>query len=537
MSHFPAPRAARLRRLALLSLAAPLAAHAAPTALQLASGDAPVRAASSSPPAMSPAPSAATATAAAAAAAPQPVDLPGVSRGVSTWRQPVGERLPAGHAQATHVGPPRRLTIGEVSTIELPSVARIAIGNGGVVKATVVDGRQIVLLAEAVGQTTLYVWQKDGRQVAFDIDVHQAGNARLLADLQDFLKEVPAVKARLLDDRILLEGRYPDSETAQKIKRLVASFPQILNLVPDRPADADPLQMERMVELDLRLVEADKRAVDQLGINWATTANGPTVATNLLGYANTPWRPDNTVGFPPVSTLHPAATYLGLATQITSALNFLEEKGKAWTVAEPHLSCKSGGESKFLAGGEIPIPVPQGNGAIGVEYKQYGVVINFKPVADGQGNIESGVTIEVSQPDPRNSNMGFVAFTTNRAETEVAVKAGEPMVIAGLLKETLDKSSDALPGLGHLPFLGYLFGEKQSRAERTELFVIVTPHVVTPGMAASDPRLGQADKVREDAREQVQRHLESMTPDPTPPAPPASAPAADRVPPHLSELN
>lgn len=412
-----------------------------------------------------------------------------------------------GRPRSIEQGPRRSMTVGEVATIELSNVGRIAIGNGALVKATVVDDRQIVLLAEQPGETTMHVWLKNGRQITYQLHVGAQRYDRLLADLTDMLKGVPTVKARMLDDRVVLEGRYPDSESATKIKRLTATFPQVLNLIPDRPADADPLQLERMVQLDLKVVEAKKRAVDQLGIRWATTAAGPTVATNLLGYANTPWRPDGNAAFPPVNTLHPAASYLGLATQITSALQFLEERGDAWTLAEPRLSCKSGGESKFIAGGEIPIPVPQGNGAIGVIYKQYGVVINFKPLADGAGNVQSGILIEVSQPDPRNSNQGFIAFTTNRAETDVAIKEGEPLVIAGLLRQTVDKSSDALPGLGRLPLLGALFGEKEARTEQTELFVVVTPHVITPASASNQQGLQRGEQLKAETRERTEGHL------------------------------
>ena len=116
-----------------------------------------------------------------------------------------------------------------------------------------------------------------------------------------------------------------------------------------------------------------------------------TCAANVLGYANTTWRPGTADGYPTVTTSNPALSYFGLATQITSAINMLEQNGDAWTLAEPKLSCRSGAESNFLAGGEIPIPVAQALGVVSVEYKQYGVKINFKPVADGNGNIDSKI--------------------------------------------------------------------------------------------------------------------------------------------------
>ncbi|MFO1340244.1 MAG: pilus assembly protein N-terminal domain-containing protein [Burkholderiaceae bacterium] len=413
------------------------------------------------------------------------------------------------------------MAVGEVQTIGLPGVARIAIGNGSLVKATVVDDREIVLLAEGAGQTVMHVWLRNGRQLSYELQVLATRTGRVMEDLQALLKETPGITARAVGERVVIEGRYPNAEAAARIKLLAANFPQVLNLVPDAPADADPLQLERMVQIDLRVVEVKKRALDQLGIKWASSANGPTFATNALGYSNTPFRPET--GFAPVNTAHPIATYLGLATTITSALTFLEQNGDAWTLAEPRLSCRSGGASEFLAGGEIPIPVGQGFGVVSVEYKKYGVMIEFKPVADGNGNIDSHLLIEVSEPDTRNANGGFIAFTTNRTETQVALKQGEPLVIAGLLRQKADKSSDALPGLGKLPFVSLLFGAREARTELTELFVIATPRVVTPESASNRTGIDRAATLSADTAEKTRARLEP--PVDAPAATPAAAPA------------
>ena len=405
-------------------------------------------------------------------------------------------------------GPKRTMAVGEVVTIGLPGVSRIAIGNGALVKATVVDDREIVLLAEAAGQTIMHVWLRNGRQISYELQVQAVRTSRVLEDLQSLLKETPGISARLVGERVVMEGRYPNAEAAARLKLLASNFPQVLNLVPEAAADADPLQLERMVQIDLRVVEVKKRALDQLGIKWAPSANGPTVATNALGYSNTPWRPADNVGMPPVNIAHPIATYLGLATQITSALNFLEQNGDAWTLAEPRLSCRSGGSSEFLAGGEIPIPVGQGFGVVSVEYKKYGVMIEFKPVADAQGNIDSHLLIEVSEPDTRNANGGFIAFATNRTETQVALKQGEPLVISGLLRQKSDKSSDAIPGLGKLPFVSLLFGAREARTEQTELFVIATPRVITPESAMNRSGIERAAEMATETDRNTRGRLE-----------------------------
>jgi pilus assembly protein CpaC len=434
--------------------------------------------------------------------------------------------VPRANAAAVKVEPgmPQTVAIGDVTTMRYPGVARIALGNGALLRATVVDDREIVLIGEMAGRTTMHVWLRNGRQFTHPVDVVAALPGRVAAELQAMLGEFPGLKARQIGDRIVLEGRHQDRQSAVKLQRLAASFPQILSLVPDQPLDADPLQLERMIQFDLRVVEVKRSAIEQLGIKWASNANGPTFASNSLLYSNTPWRPPGVAGYPAVNTANPIRSYLGLATTITSALQFLEERGDAWTLAEPRLSCRSGGSATFLAGGEIPIPVAQGNGAIGVEYKEYGVRLEFKPVADPDENVDSTLMVEVSQPDTRNSNQGFIAFTTNRSQTQVRLKAGEPLVIAGLLRTRSERSDSSVPGLGRLPLIGALFGAKEMTTEKTELFVIATPRVLQPG--AVDPEVSSAATISQQQSQRVERELKPpQFRHGLPTAPPPDAPA------------
>lgn len=418
-------------------------------------------------------------------------------------------------------GLPQTIAIGDVVTMRYPGVARIALGNGALLRATVVDDREIVLIGEATGNTTMHVWLRNGRQITHPIDVVAARPGKVAEELQAMLNEFPGLRARQIGDRIVLEGRHQDREGAVKLQRLAASFPQILNLVADQPQDADTLQFERMIQFDLRVIEVKRSALEQLGIKWVDTAKGPTFATNALAYANTPFRPES--GFAPVNTANPVRSYLGLATTITSALQMLEQRGDAWTLAEPRLSCRSGGSATFLAGGEIPIPVAQGNGAVSVQYKEYGVRLEFKPLADPEENVDSTLMVEVSQPDTRNSNQGFIAFTTNRSQTQVRLKAGEPLVIAGLLRTRSERTDNAVPGLGRLPLIGALFSAKEVTTEKTELFVIATPRVLAPG--AVDPDVGSTATMSQEQSERVEKGLKTPQfrmglPTNAPPAPP-----------------
>jgi pilus assembly protein CpaC len=161
-----------------------------------------------------------------------------------------------------------------------------------------------------------------------------------------------------------------------------------------------------------------------------------------------------------------------------------------------------------VAGGEIPIPVATGMGQTSVVYKQYGVVIEFNPVSDAEGNIESSIEVEVSEPDPRNSNQGFVAFTTNRTTTQVALKHNTPLVISGLLRQQRVKSMDGVPGLSKLPVLGGIFRTNEARNEETELLVVVTPRLVTADSPLNATGVQRAQLMLDENRPRVQKRLE-----------------------------
>jgi len=204
-------------------------------------------------------------------------------------------------------------------------------------------------------------------------------------------------------------------------------------------------------------------------VQWSGTANGPTLS---LQGSVVPTAP------------HSWSASFGIVSNLTSMLNILESNGDSWTLAEPRVSCKSGGDAKFVVGGEIPIAVATGIGQTSVVYKQYGVILEFHPVADDRGNVSSKIVAEVSQPDPQFQNLGQglsgVAFRENRTETYVALKENETLVISGLLQNSGSKTVGGIPGAAELPILGALFRSKSFQNERTELVVMVTPRAATP---------------------------------------------------------
>jgi pilus assembly protein CpaC len=355
----------------------------------------------------------------------------------------------------------------------------VAVGNGSVLKAQVIDSGQVVLIGQAAGSTTLRLWASRGAQYAYEVTVRSNDTVRAARDIQDMLVNEPGLRVTPYDGHVLIEGDYSNPATSRKLDAIAQMFPQgVVSLVPDHRVQP-PVPLEKMVYLDVRVVEVRKNALEQLGIQWGSPVAGPELTLNgtLVPSAPQSWK-----------------AVFGIATDLTSMLNILESNGDSWTLAEPRVSCKSGGDAKFLVGGEIPIPVASALGQTTIVYKEYGVILEFHPVADDEGNISSKVVAEVSQPDQQFTNQGFVAFRQNRTETQVSLRENETLVISGLLQNSGSKTITGIPGVSEIPILGALFRSKNFQNERTELIVMVTPRPATPQSETNVAMMRRSDE-------------------------------------------
>ena len=311
------------------------------------------------------------------------------------------------------------LFAGQVEVLAKVAVKRVAVGNGGVIRAEVLKTGELLVIARAPGSTSLRLWHKDGKQTDYNIRVSENDP----------------------------ETRFP---------------------------------MEKMVRMKVKMVEFRKSALGNLGIDWGDGIAGPTFATAGDVIGNNLFRPaaEGIAGLP--NTVKPFSTYFGIASNITSRINFLASNGDAVTLAEPVLSCANGGTASFLAGGEVPYPTRGSNGELRVEFKDYGIKLNISPQIDPRGNVRTLVKTEISQIDPALSVQGTPGLLTRRAETQVNVRSGETIVISGLLSSESSKDVDKIPGLGNLPVIGSLFKSKNVRNSVSELVIFVTPEVIDP---------------------------------------------------------
>lgn len=413
---------------------------------------------------------------------------------------------------------------GEARVFEFDTT-RIAVGNGRVISVSTLSNHQILVLGEVVGTSSLHLWLRDGRERELTVTVINSNMKHTLADVTRLLQGVDNVTARIAGTKIVLEGEMVSDANQGRVQDIVKMYPElVVNFV-------GKVGWERMITLDVRVLDLTDTAAKNLGIDWGTSINGPAagvvadLASNSL-YRYTPDLSSSGVNLAATTSsgasvlpnrVWPPKGFLSLATAITSTINLMVQDGQANLLASPSLTTRSGGKAKFVAGGEIPIPVSSGFGQVTVEYKEYGVIMDVTPVADKNGNIYAKVDIEVSNIDPSVTVQGYPAFLKRQSSSEFNARDGDAIVLSGLYSYTGTSTVDKVPGLGSAPVIGGLFRNTDKSDQRRQVAVVITPRITT-----ATPTL---DRLPQDPNTQRLNEIDQNTRTRTPVQPPV---------PHLS---
>lgn len=363
--------------------------------------------------------------------------------------------------------------------------AELSIANPGIADISTLSDKSIYVLGKAPGRTTMTLLGADGRLIS-NVEVHVTPD---IAEFKERLRQIlpgEHIEVRTANDGIVLSG------TVTSLVKLDRALDLANRYAPERVSNLMSVGGTQQVMLKVRFAEmqrsVSKSLSASLGLNGTIaggdvgTRGGSGVFTNAAalngafagGAATSPAGTNGnmTIGFSAGSL------------QFAVLLEALESKGMVRTLAEPNLTALSGQEAKFLAGGEYPIPVASGDAGIGIEYKPFGVEMNFTPVVvDGDvinltinaavSSIDNTVTLEAG---------GFTinAFKRRETSTTVEMRDGESFAIAGLLQDDFRNLQGQVPWLGDIPVLGALFRSSEYQRAQSELVIIVTPHLVTP---------------------------------------------------------
>jgi pilus assembly protein CpaC len=374
----------------------------------------------------------------------------------------------------------RKLTLVSGKSIVLRSalpVSRVSIAAPDIADFLLLSANEIYITGKAAGTTNLTLWQKKKLVAIYDLEVAY-DLSRLKHQLHQILPDERDLRVISTNDSLTLSGKISSAvnlSQALALARAYAPEGKVNNFVE--------VGGVHQVMLEVRVAEMSRSMTKRLGINFAGQ-NGDQFGVNLLGglaQLDGIGGLSNLLISPTVNALFRFDT--GDITW-TAIIDALKEDGLVKILAEPTLITLSGQSGNFLAGGEFPVPVPQGLGTVGIEYKPFGVGLIFTPTVLSKEKISIQVTPEVSELDFSNAIRieGFVTpgITTRRASTTVELGDGQSFAIAGLMREVVLADVAKFPLLGDIPVLGPLFQSKSFQRRETELIIIVTPHLVKP---------------------------------------------------------
>jgi len=388
---------------------------------------------------------------------------------------------------------PLVVTVGKSLVLDNSmNIQRISLANGDLAEAVAVNPREVLINGKMPGETSLVIWQQGGPRLLFDLPVRPS-NSRLDNVRGQLTRELPAqdVSVYLEGDTVFLHGTAKDMVSADRAAAIAGTLGKVVNLLHVvTPAE------EPQILLKVRFADVDRSASSQLGLNVFSTG-----ATNTIGAVSTQQFPPATIGIP--SPGSPVTATISNALNIflyRSDLNLgamieaLEAKNLLQMLAEPNVLAMNGKPASFISGGEFPVPVVQGGaniGAVTIQFREFGVKLNFLPTITPRGTIRLQVAPEVSTLDYSNGVVlnGFTvpALDTRKVQTEIELDSGQSFAIAGLLNNTFNETIDKIPALGDIPLLGKLFQSRTRTKSNEELLIMVTPELVRP-IPAGQPR-------------------------------------------------
>lgn len=377
----------------------------------------------------------------------------------------------AGLSAQAVAGEVLRIPRGTSQLVTSPTrIERVSIGDPEIADAVVVSPQEVLVNARSLGTTTLIVWTADGTRQFYTVEVAVDAQA-LQRQLRTLFPDQP-IEVTASGNILILSGRVTDASVARRALEIArGTGATVIENLSVPPA--------RQVLLQVRFAEVARTSSQRLGTEFTAGETSATLSPLAPGAGER------------AATLSDGLISLFLFEeniQINAVVEALKARGQFRSLAEPNLLAIEGTEASFLAGGEIPVPVPQtgqaAGSAITVQFKEFGVRLRFIPRVTIAGNIRLEVAPEVSSLDFANAIQfsGFLipAFRTRRAETTVELRPGQTFAIAGLMDNSIARNTSKIPFLGDIPILGPLFRSKDVQQNRTELLVLVTPQVVEP---------------------------------------------------------
>jgi pilus assembly protein CpaC len=369
-------------------------------------------------------------------------------------------------------------------------VERVAVGLGGVAEANAVSPVEILVNGKAPGETSLIIWEKGGNREFFNIVVRAGlttSNDRFDVIRREMSRQLPGQDVKITGENgaVFVSGTVKDLTSSERAVQIASVAGKVVNLL-----NVEVPAPQAQVLLKVVFASVDRNKSKQLGINLFSSGFGNVIGAVTTGQFSPPTLhpPDSSGNIGSLANdLNLFAFFPGL--DLGATVQALESKGLVEVLAEPNVLAQDGKQGSFLAGGEYPYPVAQASGTSGgstvtIQFKEYGIRLNFIPTVTPRGTIRLQVAPEVSSLDFTNavqiSGFQVPAIAVRKVKTEVELDKGQSFAIGGLLDNRETETFQKIPFISSVPILGKFFQSINRTKQNTELIVIVTPEVVNP---------------------------------------------------------
>lgn len=412
---------------------------------------------------------------------PLPLILPLLMLVASAWAQ---------------TGPSKELTLtvgrGELLQFD-GDIKTVAASEPKIADVVVVSPREVMVNAKGIGKATIIIWEDRALPKRYEINV--TGDPQQYDLVRQAVQQAvgdSAVSVQGNVETMVLSGAVKSLEESQRAQAIASTFSKkVVNLLTV-PPPSDP----RQILLEVKFASVDRSALQEIGFNFVsrnskmlglgTTQQFATPRFSQLQFQDQEFT-NSTLNFSDLLNLFVFRPDLNLGATIRA----MQARNLLQVLAEPNLIALEGKEASFLAGGEFPFPTLTATSTGGatapvitVQFKKFGVQLDFTPTVTASGGIHLKVRPQVSSLDYANAVtlQGFLipAVATRVAETEAILKDGESFAVAGLIDSRVVQSLSRVKWLGDVPILGQLFRSRSIRKSNDELLVVVTPRFVRP---------------------------------------------------------
>lgn len=351
------------------------------------------------------------------------------------------------------------LAVGQTKRIKIPNLKKIAVGNSKIADVKLVGTDSVLIFGKSPGLTTLSFRSNSGnRQIT--VKVLSYNQDIVYTEVSALLGDIEGIEIKKVGDRIFIEGEIIKKDDNEKVDKILQLYPQVLSFVK-----FTQISLEKMIKIDVKIMEISEKDDDNLGINWQDI---------LKLQGNISWNNVLPGSGPTFS--------LGMISNFSSLLALATTSGLARVVSNPIIITRNGEEAKFTVGGEIPVPVSQQQGQVSIQWKNYGTILKFQGWGDKLDNILLKINIENSDVDwgtgVESSGFKIPGVLKRKAETQINVKSGKTIALAELILTRKHKSIDRFFPLGYIPILGEFFRHRSMETSNNRFLIFITPTIL-----------------------------------------------------------